>query len=1142
MTGKKRLVWLIAISTVASLVIVGVSITLLYQSAFEQQRLRLIDSVRSQAALIGAVARHDEKIAPWIIDEDPDHDATESTLGQIRDAHKDCDVIGETGEFTLARLEGDQIVFLLSHRHLDFDNPHPVPIDARDAEPMRRALRGESGSLVGLDYRGAKVLAAHEFVPELGIGLVAKIDVSEIQAPFVRTGLISLAIAFVFIGISAVLFIRIGNPVVTELLEKEARLKANNTRLEALWSVNSLAETDLGSLSEHILKTICRMTGSEYGFYGLVSDDESEMFVHAWSGDAMKDCSMASRPTAFRVDSSGVWAEAIRKREPLVLNDYEASHPAKKGLPEGHVNLTRLLVVPHFSSGKITAIAGVSNRDIAYDQEDINQVSTFLSAVQSIVDRRSAEERIQFLSQVTEQVTDSIITTDLEFRITYVNKAFCNLFGYHRDEVVGKTPDMLNAEPNAPEIQDEIYRLMAAGKIWCGEVANRRKDGTLFDCELTIYPVENREGEVIAYAGSQRDVTERNEAAEKLVLSENKYRTIIEGAQDGVTVFDHKGRIIETNDAFCDMLGYNRDQLVGMTWQDIDAQETEQETKPHIEELSQAGRDRFETRHRRHDGAIIDVEVSVRRFGDNPSLFVNFIRDITERKQAVKKLAESEERHRRLFDQSNDAIFVCDSLSIVDVNKRACELTGYNREELLQMSVLELHPEKERQRLLTLKRGAEPEGSIRFQSQYETATGEILEVEISTKILESGSSMVQSIVRDVTETKRLQELESRAQRLETAGIIAGQVAHDFNNLLAPLMAYPEFIREELPAGHSVLSLVDQIEEASHKIAEINQDLLAMGRRGHFTQDVLNLNTVVHEVIAENKGCPSTLYCDYDLASDLMPVLGGGSQLHRMISNLVNNARDAMTDIGRLTIRTENYYRDLDSIDYAQIPKGEYVRLTITDTGCGIPEDMVNKIFDPFFTTKQADKKRGSGLGMSVVDAVVKDHRGFIDLQTQVGKGTSFFVYLPITRMTPEREVPEEIEGGPERLLIVDDDHIQREVTSQILSRLEYTIDSVSSGEEAVEYLKHDRYDLVILDMVMPGGIDGADTYRQLLQINPDQRAIILSGFSESDRVIEAQKLGAGDFIKKPITSRVIASAVRKELDREGSRAQPAGTE
>ncbi len=316
------------------------------------------------------------------------------------------------------------------------------------------------------------------------------------------------------------------------------------------------------------------------------------------------------------------------------------------------------------------------------------------------------------------------------------------------------------------------------------------------------------------------------------------------------------------------------------------------------------------------------------------------------------------------------------------------------------------------------------------------------------------------------------------------------------------------------------------------MADINQQLLTLSRRGHFEQETLNLNSVVTQGLNQTEPQPDTLHVETDLGKNLMNIRGGPAQLSRIISNLVNNALDAMQNVGHLFIRTENYYADDVSGKYGRIPKGEYVKLTISDNGCGIAQKAMPKIFDPFFTTKKTDRQRGSGLGLSVVHAVMEDHNGYIDLQSEFGQGMSFFLYFPITRDEIELTESGKAVGGTESILVIDDDTLQREVALNLLNKLGYNATAVNSGEKAVEFLRDNPQDLLILDMIMPGGIDGAETYKRALELNPKQKAIIVSGFSETERVALARKLGAGGFIRKPLTLKTISAAVRKELDRE----------
>jgi PAS domain S-box-containing protein len=513
--------------------------------------------------------------------------------------------------------------------------------------------------------------------------------------------------------------------------------------------------------------------------------------------------------------------------------------------------------------------------------------------------------------------------------------------------------------------------------------------------------------------------------------------------------------------------------------------------------------------------------------------------EIIKWKQTEQALKESEERFRNVAESMADWIWEVDTHGVYTYVSPGIEsIMGYTTDEVLGKTPFDFMPREEAERVglqfQAISRNKEPIRNLENWNLHKDGHRVCL-LTNGVPLLDDQGNLLGylGVDRDITETRRLQALESRAERLETAGTIAGQVAHDFNNLLAPIMAYPEFIHEELPHDHKAHAYLDAIENAAQKMANINQDLLTMGRRGHYNLEVLDLNRVALQAVQEMESRTKTVTFEMKLCKDLMKTKGGGAQIHRMLSNLLVNAQDAMQDIGQITIKTENYYADDTSVAFGRVPKGEYVKLTVSDNGCGIPDDIIQKILDPFFSTKTTDKKRGSGLGLSVVDAVIKDHDGYLDLSSTVGRGTSFYLYFPVTRESTGEEASELLTGGTEKILVVDDDDIQREVSTQLLKKLGYKVSCVESGEKAIEFLGANEQDLVILDMVMPGGIDGAETYRRILEISPHQKAIILSGFSESDRVFEAQELGAGAFVRKPITRESIAAAIRTELDRAG---------
>jgi CheY-like chemotaxis protein len=334
----------------------------------------------------------------------------------------------------------------------------------------------------------------------------------------------------------------------------------------------------------------------------------------------------------------------------------------------------------------------------------------------------------------------------------------------------------------------------------------------------------------------------------------------------------------------------------------------------------------------------------------------------------------------------------------------------------------------------------------------------------------------------------------------------------------------------LPPDHPAIAFCDAMVEGARDMASINEDLLTLGRRGHFDHAPTDLNTMVRGALERLGPMPDTLSIQLDLASDLMPVSGSTPQLQRAVINLLMNAREAMGDIGTVTVRTANTYLDEPGGHYARIDIGTHVTLAVEDNGPGIRPEIGNRIFDVFFTTKVAGKRRGSGLGLSVVEAIVEDHDGHVDYESEPGKGTRFTLYFPPSREAVADRTPDQVRGGDETILVVDDDAGARELTRELLTALGYEVLTAMSGEEALATLKRHPADLLILDMVMPDGIDGTETYRRALVIRPDQRAIVLSGFAEGDRADQARVLGVATFLRKPVRLEILAQAVRAALD------------
>jgi len=368
--------------------------------------------------------------------------------------------------------------------------------------------------------------------------------------------------------------------------------------------------------------------------------------------------------------------------------------------------------------------------------------------------------------------------------------------------------------------------------------------------------------------------------------------------------------------------------------------------------------------------------------------------------------------------------------------------------------------------------------------------------------------------------------------------LAGGVAHDLNNILGVSVGYAELLADRLPEGDPLRKYTVNILNASEKGASIIQDLLTLARRGVSVSEIVNLNGVVSDflgspVFERLRDYHPCVTFKTELEKELLPMKGSPIHLEKTVMNLIANAAEAIPGEGEVIIRTENRYVDKTIRDYDHVREGDYAVLTVSDSGSGIAETDLDKIFEPFYTKKVMGRS-GTGLGLAVVWGTVKDHDGYIHVQSEKGKGSTFTLYFPVTREKMAenlKRIPlEQYAGRRERILVVDDVAEQREMAASMLTSLGYNVEVVSSGEEAVEYLKTHQVELIVLDMIMDPGMDGLETYRRILEISPGQKAVIVSGYAETDQVKEARRLGAGAYVKKPYVTEKIGLAIRHELD------------
>ena len=648
----------------------------------------------------------------------------------------------------------------------------------------------------------------------------------------------------------------------------------------------------------------------------------------------------------------------------------------------------------------------------------------FVALVQDISERKRAEEKLRLLSSAVEQSTEGLAITDLEGNITYANKTIAQLHGYASDEVIGKHVRDLFPPQSCQIIEDGLRTVFASG-----EVLSREEEIELLGKRLCLHthltPIRDESGQVSAVLGVCRDITARRRAEEAVRASEASYRTIFNSVSDAIFVHHpHTGAIVDVNERVRDLCGYEPQELKGCPAGVLSLGEPPYD-QDHAVELVRRAADGepqlFEWHARRKDGRPIWVEVALRpvTLNDQPRVLA-VVRDITERKRAEEALRLSEQRYRITLDSLNEAIHVVDpGLRIVLCNKvfrNWCRRLGLPTEPRGRtvMEMFPFLPERVREEYERVLATGE---SITTEERNKVGGQELITLTSKVPIKQGGRVVgVITVVHDMTEERRLRDEMLQAQRLEALNLVAGSIAHDFNNLLAGVLTNLEAAKgKPAEAGE----LLDAALAAARRAAALARRLLPFSNGWKLHRQQLRLEPLLSET-AHVALAGSATHCECRFPDDLWPVLGDPDHLGQVFQNLLINARQAMGEAGTVEVVARNI--EIPPGAPIPIPAGRYVRVEVRDHGVGIPPQDLPHIFEHYFTTR----KGGTGLGLAGAYQIVKKHGGHIEVESQVGVGTTFRVYLPTPQQTPAPG-PVVAEGaqpyGRLRILIVDDEEI-----------------------------------------------------------------------------------------------------------------------
>jgi PAS domain S-box-containing protein len=816
--------------------------------------------------------------------------------------------------------------------------------------------------------------------------------------------------------------------------------------------------------------------------------------------------------------------------------------------------------------------------------------SLLIRSIQYAIQRKKAENKIQHLNAILRALRNINQLITFEKKRDKLLKKACNELvktrGYHRGWIIltdkkGRFSEFIEtcSEEDKPrkellkegELPECAHKALKRG----GLVVIQDMDSDCENCPLInetsgngsmITLLKHKErlyGLLLVYAPESfvNDIEEQElfqELAGDIALGlhsielekkqeeiEEEYKRLINGMNDAAFVIDFDGSFIEVNDAALKSLGYSREELLSMGPQDIDSRLKAKDIKLLIKGMKTDKIQVFETEYMTKNGDRIPVEISsslVTHQGKPAILSV--ARNITERKKAEEKLKESEERYRTLFENSAEGILVAniETKQFLYANPAICNMLGYSKEELTQMSVSDIHPKKFLKHVISeFEAQARGEKYLAPDIPCLRKDGTIISTDIVTSKMVIGEKKCNvGFFTDITEHKKAEEEKEnlnqqllQAQKMESVGRLAGTIAHDFNNLLTAIIGYGYLLYDELKTGDPKKAMMEEIINAANQAANLTGQLLAFSRKKPVKLEVFNMNSIItdtegmiHRLIGED-----IKFSSY-LKEELKNIKGDSTQIEQVILNLIVNARDAMPKGGKLTLKTENV--SIGDKETRKIPSsraGDFVCLSVTDTGVGIDKKTLPKIFDPFFTTK----KSGTGLGLSVVREIVEKHDGWVNVESTPGKDTTFRIYLPVsleekTKKTKEVVPIADLQGNGELILVVEDEEITRNFIVRVLKENGYSVLETENIEEAAEVFEENKEQIkmVFSDVVLPDG-SGLEFAEELITKDENTKILLSSGYIDEKAELSHIAQRKFKFLEKPYDVPKLLTEIKRIL-------------
>ncbi len=755
---------------------------------------------------------------------------------------------------------------------------------------------------------------------------------------------------------------------------------------------------------------------------------------------------------------------------------------------------------------------------------------------------KSLRDKEQWLSTTLNSISDAVITTDTTGFITFMNPVAEKLTEWRQDDAIqkelGNVFQIIHAKTGF-SVEIPLTKILRKGIVW---FENNQmlvsKNGMKIPIDNTVSPIIDHEKNISGVVLVFRDITERKKAEEARRESEERFKNVFENAPIGIYRAAPDGRMIMANAALVHMLGYSSFREL-MEW---DSEHLSSEFKKCIENEGQVIG--LESTWTRKDGTALIVQENAKAFCDKNGKTLYYegtIEDITERKQVENAFRESEKRFRTLIENSFTGIFTLDDhFRFVYINREFVRIIGYSREEMIDRDFREFINSDTEELIVNFAEKQKRDKNSAFEkSEIEifAKNGEKRKLVIIISSIQDSTGKVQIMVQilDITEVKKLEAQLLHAQKMEAIGILAGGIAHDFNNLLTAIRGCADMALFEMDESHPVCRDLREIQNASERAAELTRELLLFSRKQPMKLVSLDLNHVVgnlHKIIKRLIGEDIEVYTD--LSPDLWEINADKGTLEQVIMNFIVNARDAMPDGGKITIRTDNIVVDKPcKRAFPESKSGHFVCMSVTDTGMGMEKEIIQHVFEPFFTTKGVGK--GTGLGLSVIYGIVKEHGGWVHVYSEPGQGSTFKIYLPAIFQKTKIEKKEiiskkKLEGNGERILIVEDERHVRELAHKILFKHGYSVFLSENVEEARHVFKREKgnFNLIFSDVVLPDG-NGIELVDELLCNDPKLRILLSSGYTDHKSQWPVIQEKGYQFLEKPYTLFALLGAVQQAI-------------